>query len=347
MTRRRRLFSFAVPTREPRRVRAKSARWARLAVLSASVWALPAAASEPVRFEYSAPAGCPSQAIFEGRVRERSLHQRAAVPGELGRSFVVTVSVDATGATARVDFVDPDGSSVSRSVRGATCDEVVSGIALVTALAIDARAGAEAPPPAPSASAPAPSPTPAQPRAPAAAVPAESESSLKFFAGLGAGYQSYAGPQGALSLDVFVAASFGEAGPVARASLFHLRADVTDGEREGRLRTYGVRLEGCPLSLRLAPAFVEPCLGTGIGALFSSGIQSAALPSPDDAVQLWWDAVLILRAGLVIDDFFVIEAQGELGVPFSTPGFGFDGEQVFEVPRVGGSARGGLGFRFP
>jgi hypothetical protein len=336
--------------------RSKTAGFCRRLLLSATLAGASAFASEPVRFEYQAPPECPSEPVFVGRVRERSVHQRAAAPGEMGRSFVVTVALDAEGAVARVDFVDADGSAISRSVRGETCDEVVSGIALVTALAIDARASSETPK-APPASAPPPAPPPKPPPPPAPPPkPALRAPALVFTAGVGAGFTSYAAPSGALSFDVFLAASLGERGPLARLSAFHLRADLEDApdaagnQREGRLRTYGGKLEGCPLSLRFSPFFFEPCLGTNLGALLSSGVPSTALLTTNSETQLWWDAVLIGRLGVVIAGWAVVEAQGELGVPFVRPSFGFgEGEEnaIFVLPRVGGSARVGVGIRFP
>src|SRR5687767_5533485 len=106
---------------------------------------VPAGASDAVRFQYDAPVECPNEAAFVERVRERSQHGRFAAEGELARTFIVTITLDESGATARVDFVDTDGSAVFRKVRGNTCEEAVSGIALVTALAIDGRATPEEP----------------------------------------------------------------------------------------------------------------------------------------------------------------------------------------------------------
>jgi hypothetical protein len=335
------------------RFRLKSSGSAAALLLSAALSSGLAAASEPVRLEYRVPPGadCPSEAVFVERVRERSVHHRAAAPGELARSFAVTVTLDEEGALARVDFVDPDGSAISRSVRGANCDEVVSGIALVAALAIDARAG-EAPSPSPAPSAP-----PAEPKAPAPAppppkpLPRPSGLTPKYTAGLGGGWVSYGGPSGALLLDAFFAASLAERGPVARLSAIHLRSELASADgREGRLRVYGGRLEACPVSFPLRPFFLEPCAGTGVGVLLSSGVPSLELPEASDKAQLWWDLVVIGRLGAVIEDRVVLEVQGEFGVPLSRPSFGFDNNQanpIFEVPRVGGSARGGVGIRFP
>jgi len=284
-------------------------------------------------------------------VRERSVHERAAEPGELAQSFVVTVSVDDAGAAARVDFVDPDGVPITRSVRGATCDEVVSGIALVTALAIDARAVTEVTPPAPPASAPPPPPAtkPPPPPPPAPPPPSPAKVEPRFAAGLGAGWVSNAGPSGALAFDAFFVAGIGARGPSARLSAFHWRAELSGPTGQaGRLRYYGGRLEGCPLLVELAPPlFFEPCLGADLAALVSSGVESSELPVTDGDTQFYADAILLGRLGLALGAMALLEVQAGATVPFTWPSFGFDEQSVFEVPRVGASVRGGVGIRFP
>lgn len=326
--------------------------------------AAPAAASVAVRFEYAAPAECPNEAAFVERVRERSQHGHFAADGELARTFVVTVAVDEGGATARVDFVDNDGSSVFRRVRGESCDEAVSGIALVTALAIDGRATpAEPETPAATASvAPAPRPvapaaTPprklAEPTAPASRAPDAREtlheSTLSFSAGLGAGYASHKGPSGAPTFDAFFGARLSDHGPSARASAWHFRSEATSAGREARFRAYGLRLEVCPLALG-SSWFVEPCLGADGGVLMASGVESAAVAEPRESTRAWWDALVIARAGTLVSGWLVLEAQAELALPLVSDRYGF-GEppvdaNVFEVGSVGVSGRGAVGFRF-
>jgi hypothetical protein len=325
-----------------------------------------AVASEAVRFEYNAPAECPNEATFIERVRERSQHERFAAEGELARTFVITLTVDESGAIARVDFVDTDGSAVFRRVRGSTCEEAVSGIALITALAIDGRATPEeqsapvepapvAPlPPRPAASAPPPprvnAPPPPEPPAPVPSEPRR-DAEWSFSAGVGAGYASHKGPSGALTLDVFGGVRLSDYGPSARASAWHFRSDARSAGREARFRGYGLRLEGCPLAFGSSPWFIEPCLAVDGGVLLASGVESAAVADARDSALGWWDVLGVLRAGAVISDRLLLEAQGELAVPLVARRYGF-GEapgnpNVFDVPRVGVSARGGIGFRFP
>jgi hypothetical protein len=326
--------------------------------------ALPAGASVAVRFEYVAPAECPNEAAFTEQVRERSQHGRFAVDGELARTFVVTVALDERGATARVDFVDTDGSSVFRRVRGETCEEAVSGIALVAALAIDGRATPEEPetpaatatvvPPPPPVAPPAEQPqrvepAPPETRAPAARERTVRESALSFNAGLGAGYASHKGPSGAPTFDAFFGVRLADHGPSARASLWHFRSEVTRSGREARFRGYGARLELCPLAFG-SSWFVEPCLGADGGVLLASGVESAAIAEPRESARGWWDVLALARVGTLLSDWLVLEAQGELALPLVSDRYGF-GEppvdpNVFEVGSVGVSGRGGLGFRF-
>jgi hypothetical protein len=72
----------------------------------------PARASEPVLFDYYAPAECPSRAEFLERVRERAPRSELTEDSAVARRFVVTVGLDAKGATARVDFAHATGAQV-------------------------------------------------------------------------------------------------------------------------------------------------------------------------------------------------------------------------------------------
>jgi hypothetical protein len=321
--------------------------------------AMPAGASEAVRFEYRAPAECPSEAVFVDRVRERSLHAELAADGELARTFVVTVAIEASVATARVDFVDADGSAVFRRVRGTTCEEAVSGIALVCALAIDGRATPEeseitaAPSLAavPVVAPPAASPTTdaAEPRAPKAA-PSRLPPTTAFSFGLGAGYASHAGPSGAPTVDAFVGGRLAEHGPSARVSAWHFWSDATTSSgREARFRGYGLRVEGCPIAFGSARFFAEPCLGVDGGVLLASAIESPDVPEPEDSAKSYFDLVAIARLGAEVSRFLLLEVQGELAVPLVRYSYGFGNppiEPVYEIPAVGVSARGAVGFRF-
>jgi hypothetical protein len=100
-----------------------------------------AAEEEAVRVAYTAPDSCPDEQAFVSRVRARTQHGRFAEPGELARTFDVSLieSAGAAGFAGQIAFVDVDGRSARRNVAGATCDEVASSLALIMALSIDDR----------------------------------------------------------------------------------------------------------------------------------------------------------------------------------------------------------------
>ena len=139
--------------------------------LALLAWAAPAAAdTEPIRIVFHAPAGCPDEAAFTGQITARTQRARLAAAGEVARTFSVTIS-PARGARARGKLVidDPRGPSASRAVSG-TCEEVVSALGLVAALAIDPRAST-APKPLSAQPPPAPPPSPPPPPRPREPLP--------------------------------------------------------------------------------------------------------------------------------------------------------------------------------
>jgi len=326
-------------------------------LVASLAFATRARAAEPVRLAYEAPAACPNEAAFTERVRERTSHVELAAPGALARSFSVVLSVDAGGALGRVDFVDTDGVPVSRVVRGATCDEVASGLALVTALAIDATASAVAtePPPlepvrdvAPAATQPVP-PPPMRESPPKRPAPAAGEAT----AGIGVGFVGWAGPQGGLSLDAFLAWAFRPEGPSLRLSAWHWRASDDTAGREATFHGWGGRLEGCPLRLARDPVFAEPCLGSNLGLFRAQGFQGPSVSLGETTNLFWADALLIGRLGVRLGARVSVEAQGELDFPLLRHEFGFDHPgggsvgEVFAIPAVSGGAELHVGVHFP
>jgi hypothetical protein len=133
---------------------------------------------EKVRLVYAAPAGCPDRtALLEG-VRARIGSEWEAPEGELARQIDVRIEPRGGRFVGTIEFLDADGQRVTRSVGGEQCQNVVNGMALVTALAIESRVdealdqsepvaapAAAAPPPVPSAppSRPRPRPQPVTP----------------------------------------------------------------------------------------------------------------------------------------------------------------------------------------
>jgi hypothetical protein len=316
-------------------------------------------AGEPVRFEYRAPVGCPDAEAFVSRVQARTSRARLGAPGELARTFAVEVRVEAGGVSARLTFTDSRGASVVRAVRGETCDEVVSAIALVTALAIEAgttepSAPAEgAPTPSHDEGAREPEPVAAPPRQRALRKPEPNV----VVGSLGAetGVTTWLGPSPTLGVGVF-----GEVGTYAGASgrltlLGTASSTLVENEevpgtyRRANFNALLARIEGCPVVAVLGSGFrVLPCVGVGLGALRGAGEERSVRP-PKSSTIFWADLVPTLRLDWTLSDSLVFFGQGELGVPLVRHDFVFDGprQQVFHVPAVGVGATLGMAWRFP
>jgi hypothetical protein len=124
---------------------------------------------EPVSLDYAAGAGCPSKDDFVARVLARTARPQF-VPGRPGvRGFVVRARAEDGGATGSVAAGFGDQIGNARELRSDDCDEIVSGLALIVALAVDPRASTAPAPQRPPPAAPTlPAPPPPDPPAPVA-----------------------------------------------------------------------------------------------------------------------------------------------------------------------------------
>jgi hypothetical protein len=92
---------------------------------------------DAIHIEYSAPAGCPSEAAFAWQVRAR-VRQDAAPQ----RRYAVVLTVDGSRARGTLR-VEEENRSTVREISGSSCDEIAEGLALVLALVIDPGARTE------------------------------------------------------------------------------------------------------------------------------------------------------------------------------------------------------------
>jgi hypothetical protein len=101
------------------------------------------AAKEPARIfvAYRAPPTCPDRAAFIQRLVRRIGAASLTEDSRLGQTVTVTVEPDGAQILGRMEADDGIGRPVMRTVRAMHCEEVVSAMAFVTALAIEASAG--------------------------------------------------------------------------------------------------------------------------------------------------------------------------------------------------------------
>lgn len=122
----------------------------------------------PVQLEYSAPAGCPTQAEFVALVENRGANFDRPGPGTRARGMVVKLRSQESEHQGSLQLQQDDGATDARELHARTCSEVAEGLAIVAAIALRG-AEAAAVTPETSASTPVIEPRPA----PVAALPGE------------------------------------------------------------------------------------------------------------------------------------------------------------------------------
>ena len=325
----------------------------------------PAGQEERVRVSYVAPEACPTEAEFLERVRSRVQRAHFAEPGELARAFDVTLSAVAgdAGFLGHLEFVDADGQRASRSLKGAACDELASSLALITALAVDDRI-AEAPPDEAS---PEPSPPPAEPRAPTQKTNSELQapprlpeppdrspsrpSRLRWGLGANAGVLSWVTASAAPLLGLYAELSSPTPSWSVRLSAFDARGSKSvDGEGSADFSADWLRLEACPMALKLSSQFsLSPCVAFDGGRLHASAQETETLTPRQTKNIFWASGVAVVRLSWVYRDRLVLGWDGELGVPFSRQTYRFENppNTFLDVPGIGRGAKFGVGVRYP
>lgn len=100
------------------------------------------AVTEPIRIEYRADPRlrCPSERAFTAQVFSRTKSARPARGEEAARAFVIRLTRHGARVAGSLVIQERDGATMARRVRGASCADVATVLALATALAIDPRA---------------------------------------------------------------------------------------------------------------------------------------------------------------------------------------------------------------
>lgn len=316
------------------------------------------AQDKTVRIEYRAPDGCPSENEFLEQVRTRTEHARFAPEGEIARTLRITITSEPDKHGARVEFTDADGRRVEREVEGETCAEVVSGIALITALAIDERIKAEerAPPSAGEREAKPPlqEPPASKPPPPVVAPSGRVETSkpLRLEAGAALLATTAMAPELLWAVAGFVGIGPFDGGWSARLAI----ADAPSISYDSSAKTFYFgatwgRLEGCPLELRIVDSLaLVPCAALDLGVIRAEGVSTTAFTG-QSARPLWAAASAIARLELVIGELLLVGVQGEIGYPF-VQGRDFDFKEpgapttIHTIPPIRFGFGTEVGFRF-
>lgn len=288
-------------------------------------------ADDLVRFlvEYHAPAECPDARVFTAGITGRTERARIGKGDDAAR---VEVTIEtARGNEGRVRITGKDREPIERSVRGASCSEIVDALALITALAFDpdatseSHAAPEVPPAAP-VEKPVPEPPLARP-SPGLVWSFEGAPGVVVFDG------SLPSPN--LGLFANVGASSEGALFAPQAFLFARRVsgDVrrSEGSAEFSILSFGI--VGCPVRIPANGALsFRPCAGFEIGALSAEGV---GLLVEKRQTRFWSAPILSLRGHWRFWDGFFLAAESGVRFPLQRQHYSFEsGEKVHDIPRI-------------
>jgi hypothetical protein len=311
--------------------------------------------ADAIHIEYTAPAGCPSEAAFAWQV-----HARVRQVPAPARKYVVVLAVD--GARARGTLrVEEESRSTVREISGTSCDEIAEGLALVLALVIDPGArtdpARDLPPqppperplePKPPTLVPAPLPNGAS-DAPLRPRPAVPPARLSISAGGSAVARSGPAPGTATAGDVFLEGGLDRRGGISP----HLKLGFEYAKSSPFVESVGTAqftwmigmARACHAEQVLERTLVVPiCAGLEWGRVEASGSET---PDARTQKQTWLslDASVGLRWFPWNAPLFV-DVEGGLEVPLRRARFYFEpGITVHTTPRVAQFVGLGAGLR--
>jgi hypothetical protein len=322
------------------------------------------AEQEPIDLVYRAYEGCPSEKQFLELVVGRAAETLVASERARGRRFLVSVIPQRKETIGKLEILS-GGTAAAREVKGSNCAEVVSALALFTALAIDPSASTElAPEPAPRdergspqpgseprGSAPPESNPEARPAAPAPRSAGEDEHPSpgvkstpergEILAGARAtGAGGFVGgsvtPATALGGGFFVQWTTPGFGAYRLNGAYFLKSETSDAT----FAFFAGRIDACPVGLRPAARLtVETCLSLEVGSV-EAAAKARATISPSTE-RRWWTAGDVLgRVRYVPISWIFAEIEGGASVPFTRYVFLLGNQtnvkgEIHRVPAIG------------
>jgi hypothetical protein len=293
----------------------------------------------PVQVETQVPAGC-VDAFAEDLARRAG---RVRIAAEAGTHVRARVEAQPGGYRGEVELAEEAGTT-RRALEGATCEEVIDGLAMVAALAVDPQADTS--PRAPDAggtldaTADADSgltPPPADLEPDAAPLDAGQSGGWSWAVGANAEMASVV-PSPELGFGAFLEVRAEGPGfwtPAFRGrALLSLAANVASASGSGRFQWAFVTLDACPLHLRLGTFFsAAPCMGMDLGGILARG-EGGTVASVEET-RPWIALRTFVRLALHPLRWARIELEGGPVVPFLREEFVFQpSPTVFRSPAL-------------
>jgi hypothetical protein len=291
-----------------------------------------------VPLTYRAPAQCPKRDIFLGEVQRRI--SEAVDP--IVDSISIEITERANQFNGRLQLNDQSGERSTRSISGERCDEVASALALITALALQAKLPSER-----SATNWVPEPIPSdEPRA-EPEHPAVEPRSLSLELGGQVGAASAYSPNPSLNLRVFATG-------VTRHVLFRLSlgyamsAKSRPAAGESDFELFAARGDICTLLDERDTLTAGLCGGLEVGYLRAAGTESNSLDARQGGTP-WAAPALQGQLRYTPGDSFRLELAAGAHFPLYREQFIFrlaDGseEEIHAIPGVGWLASLGVAY---
>ncbi len=313
-----------------------------------------------VRLDYQADARCPSRLlssdVFIAEVHGRS--PRIRISADASRSLVVRIARvpsvrGASKLAGRIELHEPDGTTTERSVAGASCEEVVSALGLVAALALDPTASstdAAAPEPVPTATTTA---TASSSSAPDAGVPPDADDETNkpleqrrwsFGAGADGEVVFGASPDPLFAVPVFLEATraLGEHWGLGGGLRFERAGETSLVQGIGADFTWTVAALDLCAVLRTGRVRFNTCVRSHGGVIDAHG--EGVIPERS-ATRPWVDVGLALALRVRVAGPVFAEATGHVGAALVQDRFFLEpNNTVFQASFLTGHVGGGLGF---
>jgi hypothetical protein len=301
-----------------------------------------------VSLTYEGPTECPDALGFETQVRGRTARVRFVEPGqpsEVGWSVVIRQAKNGTSGTLHVSGAAQ--GKLTRKVTAATCEQVVSALALGAALSVDPDASLVLQPD------PEPPPPPATPQAePAkaaepAGTPTKPRAATRLALGLSLTARSGMGPELSWAPRAFIGLSYqSRSGHTwgLRLSGTQVHASATSSVGQADFTWNVGRIEAFPVRFGSSPWRFEPAVLFEAGQLRARGVAVSPVNQVERPV-LFGGA--LGRLSLLAFDLLLLELEGGLAVPFLRDRFYLhENTTVFHVPAAAGFAAAGVGLEF-
>ena len=309
-------------------------------VLFAALLLLPskARADEPRRYqlEYAAPPACPSEGEFVAQLQQRAPVAQRVASGE--PDVVARVAITLAASVHGAIELQSRNAPIHRELDAPDCGQVVRGLALILALAIDPDAASassvqEAPRPASA------NPMPSEP--PTVVRPATSRELVRpswwFGVGASVGLTGGVAPSPVLQEGFFLELGRGRAPGLA--GNVRLAAISAHGSKSGNSGTadfelLALRASSCPYRLtRENPAF-DACLSFDFGRL--KGVGSNTL-SPETSSASWFGPGAFFRATVRALPALLIQLELGALAPLARDRFYFGpSETIHRIPGLTG-----------